>query len=138
MEDYITRREHEEFSLRIGAEDERQNRRIQLLEESVRQINELTVSVKGMAVSMENMLEELKKQGERIGALEERPERSHEQIELAVNVRNLLESIKRQGERIGKLEMAPVESGKQVKGAIITSAVSAVVGAVVGAVLMLL
>ena len=35
-----------------------------------KEINELTVSVKEMAVNMANMLEEQKKQGERLGALE--------------------------------------------------------------------
>lgn len=54
---YITRQEHEEFARRQDAENERQNRRIQLLEDNVRQINALTVSIEKMAVSMENMLE---------------------------------------------------------------------------------
>ncbi len=116
--DYISRQEHDEFARRmesenklLAEEDKRQNHRITVLEETMKQINSLTVSVERMATNMENMLGELKKQRE---------------------------SIKGQGERIGKLEIAPAEYGKQVKGAIITSVVSAVVGAIVGAVLMLL
>ena len=135
---FITRQEHEEFARRQDEENKRQNHRITTLEEMVKQVNSLTISVERMAINMENMLEVLKKQGERIGALEEEPDISHEQIELSVNVKNLLESIKRQGERIGRLEMAPVESGRQVKNAIVTAVISSVVGAVIGAVLMLL
>ncbi len=77
MDGYITRNEHEEFCRRMESENSRledennrQNKRITLLEETVRQINDLTVSVKEMAVNMANMLEEQKKQGERLGALE--------------------------------------------------------------------
>lgn len=84
MENYITRREHEEFSLRIAAEDARQNRRIQLLEDNVRQVNALTVSVEKMAVNMGNMLEEQRKQGERLEALEKEPAEAHRQIRMSV------------------------------------------------------
>ena len=73
MEDYIARPEHEEFCRRVEAEEKRQNKRLDLLEENVRQIGELTASVKQMAVSMENMLEEQKEQGGRLKALEEVP-----------------------------------------------------------------
>lgn len=81
---YITRQEHEEFARRQDAENERQNRRIQLLEDNVRQINALTVSIEKMAVSMENMLEEQKRQGERLEQLEKEPVETHRQIKLAV------------------------------------------------------
>lgn len=138
MENSITREVHEEFARRIDAENERQNKRIAIVEATIQQINSLTVSVERMATNMENMLEVLKQQGDRIGALEERPDGSHEQVEIAVNLRNVMESIKRQGERIGKLEMAPVETNRQMKSAIISSIISAVVGTVVGAVLVLL
>lgn len=138
MENFITQQVHEEFARRQDAENERQNKRITVIEENVQQINSLTVSVERMAVNMENMLEVLKQQGERIGALEERPDSFQEQIEMAVNLRNVMESVKRQGERIGKLEMAPLETNKQVKSAIISSVISAIIGAVVGAILVIL
>lgn len=77
MDEYITRKEHEEFcrrmeseNSRLGDENTRQNKRISTLEETVRQINDLTVSVKEMAVNMANMLEEQKKQGKRLASLE--------------------------------------------------------------------
>lgn len=81
---YISRQEHEEFSRRIDAENERQNRRIALLEDNVREINTLTVSVEKMAVNMTNMLEELKKQGERLEKLEKEPAEAHKQIKMSV------------------------------------------------------
>lgn len=83
-EDYILRQEHEEFARRQDAENERQNRRIQLLEDNVRQINALTVSVEKMAVNMENMLAEQKRQGDRLEELEKEPAETHRQIKLAV------------------------------------------------------
>ena len=69
---YITRQEHDEFSKRQDAENERQNRRISLLEDTTRQMNALTVSVEKMAVSMENMLAEQRSQGDRLEMLESR------------------------------------------------------------------
>lgn len=77
---YISRQEHAEFARRMDAENERQNRRIQLLEDNGRQISELTISVKEMAVNMGNMLEEQKKQGERLGKLEKEPAESYKTI----------------------------------------------------------
>jgi hypothetical protein len=72
LEDNITRKEHEEFARRIDAENERQNKRIGLLEENVRQIGSLTASVEKLAVSMENMAKEQEKQGKRLETLESR------------------------------------------------------------------
>lgn len=76
MENYITREEHKEFVKRLEAEDHRQNRRIEVLEENVRQIGALTVSVEKMASSMENMAQELGHQGERLAELEKIPGRN--------------------------------------------------------------
>lgn len=81
---YISRQEHEEFARRQDAENERQNRRIQLLEDNLRQINALTVSVEKMAVNMENMLAEQRRQGERLEDLEKEPAETHKQIRLAI------------------------------------------------------
>lgn len=82
--DTIGRREHEEFKLRMEEENERQNKRIALLEKSVSQINELTISVKEMAVNMGNMLKELEKQGKRLEALEKEPAETHRQVKTTV------------------------------------------------------
>lgn len=50
----ISRAEHEEFRKRIEAEDNRQNRRIEILENSVQQLQELVASVQTLANNMEN------------------------------------------------------------------------------------
>ncbi len=69
---YLPRKEHEEFAKRQDAENHRQNRRIEELEESVRQIGALATSVEKLALSMESMLQELEKQGKRLEVLESR------------------------------------------------------------------
>lgn len=71
-EDTVYRHEHEEFARRIDEENERQNKRLAILEDSVKQIGELTQSVNRLAVNMDNMLKELTKQGTRLETLENR------------------------------------------------------------------
>lgn len=75
----ITRKEHEEFARRmetendrIKDENERQNKRIEILEESVRQIGGLANSVERLAANMESMVKEQEKQGKRLETLEGR------------------------------------------------------------------
>lgn len=72
MEDAISRAEHEEFCRRIDDENNRQNKRLELLEENVRQIGALTTSVEKLATSMSNMVKEQERQGERLQELEDR------------------------------------------------------------------
>lgn len=69
---YLPRKEHEEFARRQDEENHRQNRRIEELEENVRQTGELTTSVGKLATSMESMLKEQEKQGKRLEVLEGR------------------------------------------------------------------
>lgn len=68
--EYVGREEHTEFAKRIEDEQYRQNRRIELLEEAVKQNTALTVSVEKLANNMKNMANEQIKQGERLEALE--------------------------------------------------------------------
>lgn len=75
---------HEEFAERIDAENARQNKRLDIFESSMNHINDLTISVEKMAVSMANMLEEIKKQGERLEKLEEEPLETGRQIKIAI------------------------------------------------------
>lgn len=70
--EYVSREEHNEFAKRIEDEQHRQNRQIEVLEESVKQNTALTVSVEKLANNMENMANEQAKQGERLEALEGR------------------------------------------------------------------
>ena len=72
MENPITREEHEEFRRRLEEENKRQDARIGILEDSVRQIGALATSVEKLAVSMQSMLKEQEKQGKRLEALEGR------------------------------------------------------------------
>ena len=72
MEDTITRAEHEEFSKRLEEWDKRQDRRIELLEESVRDMSALTTSVEKLATNIEGMVKEQEKQGKRLEVLESR------------------------------------------------------------------
>ena len=80
MDDYITRNEHNVFAEKIEAEEERQNHRISELETTVKQIQQLTISVEKMAVNIEamvksqnNMASSLEKQGQRLDAIEREP-----------------------------------------------------------------
>lgn len=72
---------------RLRDEDNRQNHRIAALEESVKAIQELTISIHGLACDMKQMLEELKDQGGRLdkldgrlGALEQEPAKKWRKI----------------------------------------------------------
>lgn len=76
MEDVITRAEHNEFLRRMEDEHRRINRRIENLEEANIQNQELVANVGKMAANMEHMVEEQQKQGKRLEALEEVPNKS--------------------------------------------------------------
>lgn len=72
MDEPISRGEHEEFARRIDAQEKRQDRRLELLEENVREIGALTVSVQKLAQSLQSMVKEQERQGRRLQALEDR------------------------------------------------------------------
>jgi len=77
---YVTKEVHDEFAKRIEEENMRQNHRIQNLEAGQQQINELISSVKVLAVNMETMAKEQAKQGERLEAIEAKPEKRWETV----------------------------------------------------------
>ena len=62
MDEPISRGEHEEFARRIDAQEKRQDRRLELLEENVREIGALTVSVQKLAQSLQSMVKEQEQQ----------------------------------------------------------------------------
>ena len=72
MDDAISRAEHEEFSRRLADENRRQDKRIELLEDNMRELNRLTTSVGKLAASVESMVKEQEKQGCRLEMLEGR------------------------------------------------------------------
>ncbi len=69
-EDAISRAEHEEFVRRLDQENERQNKRLELLETNIESVRSLSQSVERLAVNMENMLKEQERQGKRLEKLE--------------------------------------------------------------------
>lgn len=72
MDSAISRAEHEEFRKRMEEENHRQNKRIELLEENVKQTGALTASVEKLAANMTIMVKEQEKQGKRLETLEGR------------------------------------------------------------------
>lgn len=79
MEEMMTKAQHEEFAKlmkseneRLADENKRQNKRLDSLEDNVRQIGNLTASVQELASSMKSMLKEQEKQGKRLETLEGR------------------------------------------------------------------
>lgn len=79
MDTPISRAEHEEFAKRMESEnqrlkdeDTRQNKRLDLLEESVREMSALATSVEKLATNMAGMVKVQEQQGKRLETLESR------------------------------------------------------------------
>ena len=72
MNNPITRAEHEEFKKRLESWNNRQDKRIELLENSVKNLEKLSISIEKLATNMENMLKEQIDRGKRIEVLENR------------------------------------------------------------------
>lgn len=72
VEDYLKKEVHEEFVRRVEAEADRQNARLDKLENMIVQINELSLSVKELAINMESAIEQIAKQNTRIEKIESR------------------------------------------------------------------
>lgn len=68
----VARKEYEEFQRRVEDEHKRMNKRVETIEDTVRQIGVLTTSVEKMALSLESMVREQEKQGKRLDAIESR------------------------------------------------------------------
>lgn len=68
----ISREEHDEFCRRMDDEHKRINHRVGILEETVRQVGQLTASVEKLALSVESMAKTQARQGERLEELESR------------------------------------------------------------------
>lgn len=79
MDTPITRAEHEAFSQlmesenqRLREEDNRQNKRLDLIEGTVREMSSLATSVEKLATNMESMVKIQEQQGARLSTLESR------------------------------------------------------------------
>ena len=71
--DYLTRAEHGEFAARIDAENKRQNNRLEVLENDVRQLASINANIEKMTLNLQQLTKELTKQGERLEKLEQLP-----------------------------------------------------------------
>ena len=80
MENGISREEHEEFKRRMEDEHRRINHRVGILEDTVRQIGELTASVERLAQSVEMMARSQTKQEARLEELEDRDGQKWRQV----------------------------------------------------------
>ena len=72
MDNPVYRVELDEIIKRLDAENERQNHRLNALEETVNQIHSLATSVEKLALGVQNTVDELKKHSARLETLESR------------------------------------------------------------------
>lgn len=80
MEEFVTLAIHDEFAKRVDAENNRQNKRIEIIEAKQSQISELVVSVKVLAANVENIAKEINEQGSRLKEIEGKPAKRWEQL----------------------------------------------------------
>ncbi len=73
MDDFVSRAEYDADLKRIEAEDSRQNRRIDKLEETVTKIGDLAISVRELAVNVSSMQESIRTMTERLTDIEAEP-----------------------------------------------------------------
>ena len=72
-DDFVSRAEYDERLKRVDDENNRQNHRLDKLENLMERINDLTVAVKELATNMKLMQQEQERQGERLESLEAEP-----------------------------------------------------------------
>lgn len=83
-EQYLLKSVHEEFARRIDEENDRQNARLSALERGLIEINKITVQIERLSANIETMTGEIKKQGTRLDAIEEKPAKRWDTIVGAV------------------------------------------------------
>jgi len=116
---------------RLADEDSRQNKRIDALEESLKQNSSLMASVEKLAANMESMVKEQERQGKRLETLEKRDEISNVTVMLErVNaiMENALAVQKAQGERLDALEKRDGEKWRNVAGYVTTAIIGLLIG----------
>ena len=70
MEEYITRREHDEYVKRMDDEHRRMNSRIKGLEAFAKEMQKMNTNIATLANNMKHILEEQHSQGVKLEALE--------------------------------------------------------------------
>ena len=116
---------------RLADEDSRQNKRIDALEESLKQISSLASSVEKLAVNMESMLREQERQGKRLGLLENRDEIANLNVAMErvkTDIENALAVQKQQGARLDSLEKRDGEKWRNVAGYVTTAIIGLLIG----------
>lgn len=83
-EEFLTVELHNEFAKRIEEADKRQDHRITELEQNFKVVQELVVSTRELAMSMEAMAKELEKQGSCLRELEFKPVKRWELVVTSV------------------------------------------------------
>lgn len=83
-EEFLTVELHNEFAKRIEEADKRQDHRITELEQNFKVVQELVVSTRELATSMEAMAKELEKQGACLRELEFKPVKRWELVVTSV------------------------------------------------------
>lgn len=73
MEEYVTRLEYDEHNRRMEDEHRRINKRLELLEENVQQLADLTASVRELTVSVGNLAAKQEDMVTRVDAIEKEP-----------------------------------------------------------------
>lgn len=109
-EEYLTKGEHDEFAKRMEETNTRQNKRIEILEESVKDINRLATSIEKIAINQEHMIKEQTKQGE---------------------------MLEKQNSKIEAMEKEPIQTVKDAKKKVIDTVVTVVATALVMGLIML-
>ena len=80
MDNFVTDKEFEQYCKLAENENSRQNHRLSELEETVKKIQDLTVAVHEMSISISTMTKELTKQGERLEKIESKPGQSWDKL----------------------------------------------------------
>ena len=72
MDEFVTRRELDEYKARLEDQKKRWDKRLEILEDSVKQIHTMSVNIEKLAVSMERMTQVQAEQNERLKVIENR------------------------------------------------------------------
>ena len=81
---FVTREVHDEFARRIDEENNRQNKRLDSLENGMQGVMAISVNVERLAANIEQMTKILGEQGERLKAIEEKPAKKWETVVTAI------------------------------------------------------
>lgn len=73
MDEFVRTDVFDERLRRVDDENNRQNHRIDRLEQTLERLNDLTASVQLLAQNMASMKDELKRQGDRLETIEQEP-----------------------------------------------------------------